>query len=217
MSTSNAPPAGLPVNRIEALSDGVFAIAMTLLVLELHVPDVASGGALATALVAMWPKFVSFGLGFVLLGSLWIGQHYQFHYVRRTDRALLWLHLALLLVCSLVPFALALLGRYWATPVVTAAYGALLLASGGCLLASWTYATRGHRLVASSLSAAAIDALRARIVIGLLGYGLGFGLAFVLPVASIGVYAMMPLLYLVPSRIDRHVAAAARSVPPDGT
>ncbi len=113
MSGPDAPPAGLPVNRIEALSDGVFAIAMTLLVLELHVPDVSSAetGPLAAALLAMWPKFVSFGLGFVLLGSLWVGQHYQFHYVRRTDRPLLWLHLALLLVCSLVPFAVALLGR----------------------------------------------------------------------------------------------------------
>jgi uncharacterized membrane protein len=119
---------------------------------------------------------VSFGLGFVLLGSLRIGQHYQFHYVRRTDRALLWLHLA------------------------------LLLASGGCLLGSWTYATRGHRLVASSLPAAAIDALRARIMVGLIGYGVGFGLAFVLPVASIAVCAVMPLLYLVPSRAPRRGA-----------
>lgn len=209
MSGPDAPPAGLPVNRIEALSDGVFAIAMTLLVLELRVPEVSSAetGPLTAALLEMWPKFVSFGLGFVLLGSLWVGQHYQFHYVRRTDRPLLWLHLALLLVCSLVPFAVALLGRYWASPVVTATYGALLIASGICLLGSWTYATHGHRLVAPSLPTSTIAALRARIVTGLIGYGIGFGLAFAVPVASIVVYAIMPLLYLVPSRIDRHVAA----------
>lgn len=209
MSGPDAPPAGLSVNRIEALSDGVFAIAMTLLVLELHVPDVSSAetGLLTASLLAMWPKFVSFGLGFVLLGSLWVGQHYQFHYVRRTDRPLLWLQLALLLVCSLVPFGVALLGRYWASPVVTAIYGALLIASGICLLGSWTYATHGHRLVAPSLPSSAIDALRVRIVIGLVGYGIGFGLSFFAPSASIAVYAIMPLLYLVPSRIDRHVAA----------
>ena len=188
---------GLPSSRIEALSDGVFAIAMTLLVLELRVPEVdgADSAALVTALGAMWPKFVGFALGFVLLGTVWLGHHYQFHYIRRVDRPLLWLNLALLLVCSAVPFAVALLGRYWARPVATSIYGALLLCSGVCLLAHWSYATSNRRLVDASLDEAIVHALRARIVLGLTGYGLGFALSFVWPPGSIVTYALMPIVY----------------------
>jgi uncharacterized membrane protein len=216
MSSSSPPaPSGLPVHRIEALSDGVFAIAMTLLVLELHVPELVDGaeGGLGRALLHMWPKLVSFALGFVLLGSFWVGQHYQLHYVRRTDRALLWLNLGLLLVCSLVPFGVALLGHYWANPVVCAVYGGLLVSAGGCLYATWSYATTNHRLVAPSLPAATIGALRGRIALGLLGYGLGLALSFVAPLASIVVYGLMPLLYLLPGRIDRHVKSAGEPTP----
>lgn len=197
----------LASNRIEALSDGVFAIAMTLLVLELHLPEVHGEGAAAllAALAHIWPKLVGFALGFILLGTLWVGHHYQFHFVRRSDRTLLWINLLFLLTISALPFAVALLGRYWASPVAAVIYGGLLLLSGSMLLVHWSYATSGRRLVAATLPDRVIRAVRARILLGMVGYGVGVGLAFVWPLASIIAYAVMPVLYFLPGRIDRHL------------
>ena len=202
---------GLAARRIESLSDGVFAIAMTLLVLDLRVPEVTGGSeVLLRALAAMWPKFAGFALGFVLLGTLWVNQDYQFHYIRRADRTLLWLNLVLLLLISALPFGVALLGHYWASPVATAVYGGFMLASGCCLYAHWAYATHHRRLVASSLHEAAIQALKDRILFGLVGYGIGFGFAFFWPLGSILIYVLMPIFYLLPGRIDRHIRPASR-------
>ena len=209
LESSEAP--GLPAGRIENLSDGVFAIAMTLLVLDLRVPEVTSGSqALLSALAGMWPKFASFVLGFVLLGTLWVNHHYQFHYIRRADRMLLWLNLVLLMLISALPFGVALLGHYWESPLATALYGAFMLASGACLGANWKYATHRRRLVAKNLPEATVRALRDRIILGLVGYGIAFCLAFLWPPGSIAIYVAMPVLYLLPGRIDRHIRSTGR-------
>ena len=209
MEGTEAP--GLPASRIEALSDGVFAIAMTLLVLDLRVPEGAAGSeALLRALAAMWPKFAGFALGFVLLGTLWVNHHYQFHYIRRTNRTLLWLNLLLLVLISALPFGVALLGHYWASPVATAVYGGFMVASGSCLYGHWVYATRHRRLVASTLHEAAVRAMKDRIAFGIVGYGIAFGLAFFWPLGSIFIYVAMPILYLLPGRIDQHLRPVAR-------
>jgi uncharacterized membrane protein len=83
-------------NRIEALSDGIFAIAMTLLVLELHVPDLppnAPNVQVAPALFKLWPKFLTYAVSFISLGVYWIGHHNMYHVIRRSDRVLLWLNI----------------------------------------------------------------------------------------------------------------------------
>src|SRR5262245_12950012 len=105
---------GLPANRIEALSDGVFAIAMTILVLEIHVPSVdqVPPRELVHVLWRMWPKIAGYVVTFVNIGTLWIGHHFQFHYIRRTDRTLLWLDLFYLMFVSFLPFAAGLVGSY---------------------------------------------------------------------------------------------------------
>jgi uncharacterized membrane protein len=198
---------GLTTGRIAALADGVFAVAMTLLVLEFHVPTLsgeASAGQLDAALSRLWPQVLSYVAGFLVLGTLWIGHHYQFHYIRRADRPLLWLNLGFLLAVAFLPFCVALLGAYGtlATPCIL--YGSTLLVAGSCLLGHWSYATRGRRLVDASLDQAVVRALGSRIVGGMLVYGAGLLLAFVSPRASFVTYAAMPLLYLLPGRIDRH-------------
>ena len=80
--------AGLPPNRIEALVDGIFAVAMTILVLELHVPELEHGVSvsdevLASAIGHLLPKILCYVSGFVILGTLWVGHHYQFHFIKR--------------------------------------------------------------------------------------------------------------------------------------
>src|ERR1700737_1299223 len=102
-------------NRIEALTDGVFAVAMTLLVLDIKVPELPQPMAtdeLLRQLLALWPKFLSYVISFVILGVYWVGHHVQLSFIRRADRPLLWINILFLLWVALVPFSTALLGEY---------------------------------------------------------------------------------------------------------
>jgi len=203
---------GVPPNRIEALADGIFAVAMTILVLELHVPDlgpVASESGLLSALKSLVPKALSFGSGFVILGTLWIGHRFQFHYIRRSNRAILWINLVFLLTISFLPFVVALIGTYGAMRVTCILYGTTLVAALTCLLAQWLYATGPGRLVSDTLPPEVFVGLRNRVLMGMIGYGGGLLLAFVAPRASLGCYAATPLLYLLPARFDRYLTTIA--------
>ena len=98
----------LPINRVEALTDGVFAIAMTLLVLELGMP-VITGGPVNTELLRrlfeLWPKLLVYVLSFVLLGMTWVHHRLMFHYIERSDGKLAWMNIIFLMFVALVPFA----------------------------------------------------------------------------------------------------------------
>jgi uncharacterized membrane protein len=96
--------------RLEAFSDGVLAIAATLLVLELHVPD--AGQDLGAALLAQWPSYAAYAVSFATIGIIWVNHHALFVHVRQVDRTLLFLNLLLLMVVSLIPFPTAILGRF---------------------------------------------------------------------------------------------------------
>src|SRR5262249_45918526 len=160
--TMRRPPAtgGLPKSRIEALSDGVFAIAMTILVLNIQVPEGGGSEQLLARLGALWPKFASYAMSFVMLGVLWVGHHFQFHYIRRTDRPLLWINLLFLLAVTFLPFSTGVLANYYSTHVAVILYGSTIIIAGACLLGHWAYATRDHRLVAEDLSDGAIRSIR---------------------------------------------------------
>ncbi len=116
-------------NRIEALADGVFAVAMTLLVLDIKVPELQSPSATAELplkLLALWPKFLGYLISFVILGAYWVGHHMQLSFIRRADRPLLWINILFLLWVALVPFSTALLSEYSKSRVAIAIYGANL-------------------------------------------------------------------------------------------
>lgn len=202
---------GLPPNRIEALVDGIFAVAMTILVLELHVPELGeavSEDHLLSALIALAPKVLSFISGFVILGTLWIGHRYQFHYIRASNRAILWINLVFLLAISFLPFVVALVGMYGAMRITCVVYGAALVFAMGSLLVQWLYATNPARgLVKRDLPREVFLGLRNRVLMGMIGYGGGLVVAVVVPRVSLVIYATTPLLYLLPARFDRHVRA----------
>jgi uncharacterized membrane protein len=202
---------GLSPHRIAALADGIFAVAMTILVLELHVPELgknASEAELVTALGALVPKILSYASGFVILGTLWIGHHYQFHYIRRSSRALLWINLSFLLVISSLPFFVALVGTYGAMRLPCVLYGSASFAAMACLLIQWRYAAGPtRRLVEHDVPASVLAGLRNRVVMGMIGYGSGAVLGLFVPLASLIVYVVTPLLYLLPARFDHDVRA----------
>jgi uncharacterized membrane protein len=212
-TTQDEGLSGLPANRIEALSDGIFAIAMTILVLELHVPTLDDPGRLGDALAQIWPKIAGYVVSFVIIGTLWVGHHFQFHYIRRMDRTLLWLNLLFLMCVSFLPFCTALVGSYSSEALAIQLYGGTLLVAGVTLLAHWVYATRGHRLTSATLDDAVVRSIRNRILAGMCAYATAFLASFVSPRASLILYAAMPLLYLVPTRVDRRIAGRGAGSP----
>jgi uncharacterized membrane protein len=196
---------GLSPARIETLCDGVFAIAMTILVLELHAPEPGPAVDLASRLVDLWPKIAGYAVSFVILGTLWVGHHYQFHFIRRSNRALLWINILFLLFVSFLPFATALVGSFPRERAAVLTYGVTLMGAGLCLLAQWEYANQGGRLVEAGTDPAVVKAVRARVLAGTACYAVALAIATASPRTALALFAIMPLLYLVPTRIDRQI------------
>jgi TMEM175 potassium channel family protein len=194
-------------NRIEALTDGVFAVAMTLLVLDIKVPELQQ--PLATAglplkLLSLWPKFLSYTISFVILGVYWVGHHVQLSFIRRADRPLLWINILFLLWVALVPFSTALLSEYATTRIAIAIYGANLIAIGLTLALHWWYATTENRHVDPDIDRGLVRGAMYRTLMGPLVYVIAIGLSFFRAEVSLALYALVPILYILPGRIDIH-------------
>jgi uncharacterized membrane protein len=184
-------------SRLIALSDGVFAIIMTLLVLEIHVPDLADGQSLEDALREVRPSFVAFLISFVVVAISWAGHRDLFAHVRRVDRALVWLNLLYLLPLSLVPFGAALLARYEDETVSLQLYGFMLMAIAGARLWVWHYATGRPYLLFAPLDAESRRSGMAIAGAPALGYGLAIVLAEYSPTLALLVFVLLPAGYFV--------------------
>jgi uncharacterized membrane protein len=194
---------------LETLGDGVFAIAMTVLVLGIEVPDVPRG-ELWSHLVHLWPKFASYALSFVMLGVLWIGHYYQFQYIKRVDRALIWINLMWLLTVTFLPFCAGVLGNSYDDPIAIVLYGGSIIGSGMVMLVHWLHAVRGG-LVAPDLPAAVVSTLSARIAIGMGVAAAAIAVGFIDPRISLGVFLVLPLPYMRRSSLERESARRARA------
>jgi len=137
-------------NRLEALTDGVFAIVMTLLVLELSIPEIAQSSPqaeLPRRLLEQWPKFYSYVLSFIVLGLLWSLHHRSFHYIKRFDNGLIWLNIIFLMFVALIPFSTSLEGDYEGEQLAIVIYASNILLALAMRLIIWAYATGKYRLV----------------------------------------------------------------------
>ena len=148
-----APVEEKETGRIEAFSDGVFAIAVTLLVLELKVPSLPGGGAgnaLAAALLRQWPSYLAFVTSFFTILIMWANHHAIFNLVRRSDAEFLFANGFLLLLVTVVPFPTALLAQYLekpGAPVAAAVYAGTFVLAGLAYNVLWRSAIRGRRLL----------------------------------------------------------------------
>ena len=154
LDQSNIP--GLGKGRLEALTDGIFATVMTVLVLSLSVPVISStvtGSKLSSEVVtdieALWPDILGYVLSFLLLAVLWISHHNVFHYVTRVGRPLLWLNTIFLLTVGFLPFSTALVGRYHEEHAPVIIYGLNVIATSFCMLGILSYSARNGLLVVS--------------------------------------------------------------------
>jgi uncharacterized membrane protein len=179
--------------RLEAFSDGVIAILITILVLELKVPH----GADWQALRPLTPVFLTYVLSFVFLGIYWNNHHHMLHAASRIDGRVLWANQHLLFWLSLVPFVTGWMGENHYEPLPVAAYGAVMLLSAiaWTLLQAALVAAEGP---GSRLKAAVGNDLKGKISAGL--YAAAIPLAFVHQWISIGLYVVVTLAWLVPDR-----------------
>lgn len=199
--------AALDPGRLATLTDGIFAIAMTLLVLNLQVPRIPEnqvGSKLPHELFTLWPKVLGFVLSFVVVGVYWVGHHNQFHYIRRLDRTFIWINIGFLLFVAFVPFTAAVLGEYVHQQIAVAIYGLNLVAVGAMLYVVWRYATTSHRLVDEDLSPLVIRVGGQRTLVGVGVYLLAVIVSFISTWLSVVLYILVPVLYILPGRIDRN-------------
>ena len=177
--------------RLEAFSDGVIAILITIMVLELKVP----AGADVADLRPMLPVFISYVLSFVYLGIYWTNHHHMLHATERVDGRILWANLHLLFWLSLVPFVTNWMGDHFA-PLPVAAYGAVLMLAG---LAYYVLVRSIVRTGHNAKLAAAVGR-DGKSVASICLYALAIALAFVSRWMSAGLYVLVALIWLVPDR-----------------
>jgi uncharacterized membrane protein len=148
------PESSLGFERIASFSDAVMAIAITLLAIDLKMPELPTAAAAAElprALTAMSPHIMSFIISFVVIRIYWTSHHRYFGYIQRYDGRLITLNLMFLLFIASMPFVTSVLGQYWFLSLGVMIYAAAVAATRPAMAAVWWYATRRHRLVAADL------------------------------------------------------------------
>lgn len=201
---SNFP--GLSTRRIEAFSDGVFAIVITLLAFQIKLPAIApaeAGGQLSKILISLWPEFYTYFLSFLMVGIYWIGHHNAYHHIPFSNRVLLWLNLVSLMLVALLPFFTSLMAKHMDQQIAVVLYGVNIIAIGIANFYQWRYACSAH-LVDSQVE----DWFMAKVNFRLLvapGIALvSIALSFLNTYLSAFIYTAMIVFYMFPTAIDRY-------------
>ncbi len=193
--------------RIEAFSDGVFAIAITLLILEIRLPPLrGSGGirSLEAALLGLWPSYLAYVLSFLMIGIYWANHHYIFRLYKRTDHLFNLLNVLFLMCIAFLPFPTAVLGglvtdpREQRTAVMFYAFGLLLPAFTWFL--TWLYASRQYRLIDTGLDPGFVRLLTAQYVLSNVLYLAALLTSLWSAVTSLAICVGLTLLYMFPPR-----------------
>jgi uncharacterized membrane protein len=179
--------------RVEAFSDGVLAIIITIMVLELRAPE----GSALNDLAPLGPKFLAYALSFAYIGIYWNNHHHLFHAVRTVSGRVLWANLHLLFWLSLIPFTTAWMGEHQFAAVPVAVYGLDLL------LAAFAYYVLVRALIAApgqthSLADAVGNDAKGKLSI--VPYAVATPLALVLPLVAFGLYVVVAIVWIVPDR-----------------
>jgi len=203
--------------RLETFADGVMAIAITLLILEVHVPNV-QGRALGSALARQWPSYAGFLVSFLTIGIIWVNHHHMFKLIARTTHAFLMLNVLFLMTICILPFPTALVADYLKNPdgrvAATAVYGAVMTAIAVMFNVVWRYAGTNHRLLVPGISDEALAKMNRNYLAGPVVYGLATVIAFVDPWVSLAIFAALAVYWLLPGTGPRAEAAGRESLGP---
>jgi uncharacterized membrane protein len=200
MSGDQSSSTSFRIDRLAAFSDGVFAIAITVLVLEISVP-VGSEEHLLRAVLDQWPAYLAYIVSFATIGAIWVGHSGITEYLDHADPWFLRLNLLLLLVVAFLPFPTRLLGESVkhvnAGKVATVLYGLVLLLAVALLGVVWRYAVREH-LVRTDVTYEKVADITRKVAPGLAGYVVMIVLGFFFPVPAVLGYFALAVFYLVP-------------------
>jgi uncharacterized membrane protein len=197
---------GYRLDRLLALSDGVFAFAVTLLVLDLAVPVLSPGASSADlwqALSKEWVSFFNYLISFFIAGLWWNAHNRNFRRIRNSDSTLRWLNLLFLLWIALLPFFTKILDEYNTLQISVVLYATDQAAAGIFMSLSWWYASRNHRLVDKNLKKSVIRSRLLTNTVAPFFFIISIGISFISPViATYFWFAMFPVLFLM-HRLER--------------
>lgn len=187
--------------RLETFSDGIFAIAITLLVLEIHVPPELRSGMLGRALLHLWPSYLAFATSFATIGVMWINHHRLFTLIGRTDQPLLGLNLLLLIGISFLPFPTAVVADHIASPDARTAaifFNGVFFVIAIAFNLLWRYASR--RLLREDVDHAWVHGITVQYAFGPLYYLVAVIIAIFSPVGSVVWNLLLAIFFALPAR-----------------
>lgn len=194
---------GRNLDRLAALSDGIFAVAMTLLVLDLHLPSAAqvhSEGELLAALGSLGPQWITYAMSFLTLGIFWAGQQTQLNYLAEGTRDLTWIHLGFLFAVTLLPLSTRLLAEFITYRSALGLYWLNIFVLGAMLYWSWAHATHTGLIKAETPEEVRVGICR-RIVIAQSLYAAAAAFCFIHPSVSIAAIVLVQLNYAIAPRL----------------
>lgn len=201
--------------RIVIFSDGIFAITITLLILEVKVPEIADhlvATELPKELLHLIPKIVGHVVSFLVLGIYWTAHHYLFTYIKRHDHVLLWLNTTFMLCVALIPFPTGLISQYPEQQIAVVIYASTLVVIGIMLDLLWWYAST-HHLIEDETDAAFIALVHRHIRIAPLLYFVSIAFSFFSLTISKIIFVIVGAFYIFPNRgIQQHYKELARRV-----
>jgi uncharacterized membrane protein len=186
-------------NRLEAFSDGIFAIAATLLVLEITVPHLEEPGQLGQALLDLWPSYLAYATSFLTIGIMWVNHHSVIRQLREADHRFLFINLGLLMLIAFVPFPTILLADYaWGGngEAAALAYGITLTITAVFFNLLWRYAAWNHRLLRHDADPVEVSGISRAYLPGPFMYGGATLVALVSPEASAALYLAIAAFYV---------------------
>ena len=192
--------------RIEAFSDGVFAFAITLLVLYLKDPVLSGGTSLLQGLVDQWPTFFAFVTSFMTILIMWVGHHEMFTYIVRSDRRFMFLNGFLLFFVTLTPFTTSLVADHIVSSdsgTAAAVYSGSFILLGVAWNLIWRYASGPHKLLSRDLTAVELKTFTRNFYVGPISYTAALLIAFVSGIASVALILAVAVFYAVGTRYPR--------------
>jgi uncharacterized membrane protein len=210
-TASTFPLRGFEKNRMEALIDGIFAVALTLLVLDIKLPEgmtYSTNDELWKRLVSLERHFAIYVISFIVIGIYWVAHHVQFHYVRYTDRRLIWINMLFLLLISFLPFATDLVGDHEDLELPCEIYGTTLLALSALSYLHLRYLSRHPHLATPELTPVAVRLLKRRVALFTLLPLMSMLIAPFNTRLALYVYLLLVTVHFLPGRIHEHLRPA---------
>jgi uncharacterized membrane protein len=189
---------GTELERTTFFSDGIFAIAITFLALDIRIPELA-GDELATlpaVLLGIWPKFMVYAVGFLVLGSYWLAHHRTYRFIRRYDLRLLWLNISFLLCIGFLPISTGVIVRYHHQQAAAIFYAISVIVTALIGALMWSYATKRNRLVDEDLDPDIIRYLHVRWLISIPVAIVSIAFSFVSPVIAVALWVVLIVVTL---------------------